>query len=304
MDLELHRYWRMTEYVVRRRAYLIEQATPEEVDGLLEPLSPAARRVTLLVMLCESLGRDGLPTLFYCDNGRFAGRFAEALADSGFLQEAALLQAAMRLFGQPYPLDKARRRECFDREAAAYGPLEAALNPLTGPFGSAADWQQRIAQRVVSQPDLKARIENAARNVPDDERVDWAVDRLRNIQATVALPDGGAQLLLLANLHGEVANGGVHQFFYNFSGDFAAETLEVLELLEQVRHAAMIRAAMQLFDDPFPVDNTTRRERYFHGRAWNDWDRRLNAFTDDYWLAGSVQPAMLELARAHAWFGA
>lgn len=58
----------------------------------------------------------------------------------------------------------------------------------------------------------------------------------------------GQRAFLLTNyLVGEIYNGGIHQYFWNSTGNDAAEALAGLKLLGATDHAAILRRAMRLF---------------------------------------------------------
>src|SRR4051794_18806107 len=58
----------------------------------------------------------------------------------------------------------------------------------------------------------------------------------------------------------EVNNGGIHQFFFNPSGEFAVETVGALEDVQMPYAASLLRRALAAFPDP-PKDHRTRAEK-------------------------------------------
>ena len=58
----------------------------------------------------------------------------------------------------------------------------------------------------------------------------------------------------------EVNNGGVHQFFFNPSGEFAKETVEALEKVEMPYAASLLKRALEAFPN-LAKDHRTRAEQ-------------------------------------------
>jgi hypothetical protein len=103
-------------------------------------------------------------------------------------------------------------------------------------------------------------------------------------------------LYLLSKFNNQRANGGVHQFFYNSSGDLALEVVEALKEVKLQKHAGAVQEGIDSFGPSYPVDTQTRRENHFHNHDWNGWDDRLSELTgrvDD----GEIYNAMLRLAK-------
>ena len=101
-------------------------------------------------------------------------------------------------------------------------------------------------------------------------------------------------------LEGEVYNGGMHQFFYNSSGDYYAEALRGLQELGAMRcHALLVAACREFFpgDEP-PRETTARRDILpepshdlddIDREFWADPDKlgdRLRRYAIDHQLVG------------------
>ncbi len=65
----------------------------------------------------------------------------------------------------------------------------------------------------------------------------------------------------IAWLDTEVNNGGFHQFFYNFSGELAMETLESLRTIGSVETLGLLEEACNLFPDGKPPKDQTERHQ-------------------------------------------
>ena len=75
----------------------------------------------------------------------------------------------------------------------------------------------------------------------------------------------------------ELNNGGLDQYFWNFSGEFAAETVEDLKRIGQEPAATiLLQASKKLFGDaPVPSETRQRRraiETYYGTHPFNDDD--------------------------------
>ena len=110
-----------------------------------------------------------------------------------------------------------------------------------------------------------AKVHHHRQRQPDPFRDYWK-DLVRRVYAA---PDGFYRLspqeqtyFSVCLLDGEVYNGGMHQFFYNSSGDYYAESLRGLEELGALRCRALLLAACNAFfpaGEP-PRDTAARRE--------------------------------------------
>lgn len=60
---------------------------------------------------------------------------------------------------------------------------------------------------------------------------------------------------------GQIENGGFDQFFYNSSGDFAAEAAPAFRTIGATGKAAVIDRALQLFPNGIPPEDRNQRIR-------------------------------------------
>lgn len=58
----------------------------------------------------------------------------------------------------------------------------------------------------------------------------------------------------------EVNNGGIHQFFFNPSGEFASETVPALENVQMPHAASLLKRALTAFPDPAKDHRTRARQ--------------------------------------------
>ena len=82
-------------------------------------------------------------------------------------------------------------------------------------------------------------------------------------------------------LESEVYNGGMHQFFWNSSGDYYAEALRGLEELGAIRsHELLVAACLKLFPSGDPPRDTAAR-RAILAEEWPDMNEIENDFSSD-----------------------
>jgi Domain of unknown function (DUF4375) len=80
----------------------------------------------------------------------------------------------------------------------------------------------------------------------------------------------------------EVNNGGLHQFFYNSSGDDTAETIQALEMIGADKMAdILIRAVARLRDGVAPQERFARQRVLPEPSALMDLDMEFYAYPDD-----------------------
>lgn len=67
--------------------------------------------------------------------------------------------------------------------------------------------------------------------------------------------------LFVEMLEAEINNGGFDQYFFNSSGNYAAETLEALKKIGAFKTAQIVEEAYSYFpENPIPKDNEKRQE--------------------------------------------
>ena len=150
---------------------------PPNYPALIAPLEEDARTLALLYVLWDSLGRDGLHTLFYMDKaGSIAPLMRETLQKAGLTREFDIFSRAMALFGNDYPIDPKQRSAFFgwsqpSKRVEAVTTIPAPLNAfddklfaLSREFGTKATFKAAIIAYVDSKPELWQRIEAQARD--------------------------------------------------------------------------------------------------------------------------------------------
>ena len=279
----------------------------------ISALDPDIRALLWLCWLDDGWGRDGLHTFFLLSAGDFAPQVLEALRHAQLEREAAVFAEAMALFGPHYPADQSVREKPFawsqpgrqldavTTQPNAPNAFDRALAAKATAFGTRSALAQRIADYVERTPTLQAWAEKARAELSDEQRLDWLLSQLSvrsggDARAEIAnWPAPYRQLILLNVFMAEVLNGGVHQFFYNSSGDLAPQVALALEEAGLPDHAATLRRALDQFGTPYPADNGARRASHF-SKAWSDWDEALNAFTEEF-DDGTIVDKMMDIAQ-------
>jgi hypothetical protein len=284
-------------------------ATVAEINALDRDL----RSLMWLAWLDDQWGRDGLHTFFFLDGGDFAPQVLAALRHAKLDREAAVFADAMALFGPAYPTDHSTREKPFawsqpGRRIDAVTTLpnepnkfDRALMAKGSDFGTQDDLTARITHFIDSTPALQAWAAQARADLSDEQRLNWLLSQLGTRfgdggnAGLTQWPPSYRQLFLLEVLNAEQLNGGVHQFFYNASGDLAPEIVATLKEVGLPRHAAALQRSVDMFGVPYPSDNAARRASHF-AKEWSAWDEQLNAVTDDI-DDGAIFETMLGIAK-------
>jgi hypothetical protein len=263
----------------------------------VETFAPEVRRLFWLALLADGAYPDGVELSYFLTEklGDFAPQVRMALEEADFKPEAQILAEAMALFGGSYPIESEIRRSFFFSSAAQLRKMRELSKTLPS-----VSWR-RIADYVRRTSALAGWAENARANIPDRNRIRWLGYALAGAapedkRQLAAWPKPYRLMYLLSKFNNETANGGVHQFFYNSSGDLAPEVVEALKEVKLLKHAEAIQEGIDSFGPAYPIDTQKRRENHFHGKDWSGWDDRLSALTgrvDD----GEIYNAMLRLAK-------
>ncbi len=210
----------------------------EKARARIDALDPDLRRLVWLTWILRCWGPDeneGLHTFFYLWGGDYAPQTLNALVESGLSQQAGIFRVAMAAFGPTYPTDRKTREQFFAWSQPATRIDETTSIPQPPQCVRRRD--HRVG-RCVRQPrrlcagDRRRRSQlawtpglgNSARDtLSDDERLGWLTGRLSRISPKTAArqiatwPAAYRQLYLLDLFNGEMLNGGVHQFFAEYS---------------------------------------------------------------------------------------
>jgi hypothetical protein len=80
----------------------------------------------------------------------------------------------------------------------------------------------------------------------------------------------------------EVQNGGVHQFFFNPSGDHAPEIVTALREIGVPEQASLLEEGIAMFPQTYPTDIDVRRRLYLSSPQPTELEDRLDALTDRF----------------------
>ena len=93
---------------------------------------------------------------------------------------------------------------------------------------------------------------------------------------------------------GQIENGGFDQFFYNSSGDFAAEAVTALESIGAANKAAIVKRAIALFPDGLPPRNRDERiEALDHISGTGDEDP-FDSLNEEFYATAEDTDLLLE----------
>jgi len=94
-------------------------------------------------------------------------------------------------------------------------------------------------------------------------------------------------VLLVEAYEGEVNNGGLDQFFFNSSGEYALETIQALEHIKANKAASILREACERFPDGRPPKDILERRSILvstispNSVGFEDLDTRFYDYEDD-----------------------
>lgn len=108
-----------------------------------------------------------------------------------------------------------------------------------------------------------------------DRKLDTGVGSLAALSTLERL------FVLRRSFQWEVNNGGLHTFFYNSSGDYAAETLQVLRTIGAAEAAQLVSEAVALFGETGPSPDVIERRQQMKQFSTSDTSR-LDKLTDNY----------------------
>ena len=297
-------FWGLISHAAGRHAVRAILDKPEVFSGNLAKLDDDLRRLTLLYALHDGFGRDGLHTFFFLESASHAPAMLAALKEAGLEREHGVFARAMSLFGASYPAEYEERKVFFgySKSGARLNAFDHALMEVAREFGSREKLKGRIEAYVEATPALFARIEALREKVGENDRlrfliqaldrkIDWRKPANDIARQLAALPKDERNLVALDMFNMQFENGGVHQFFYNSSGDIAPEVLTAMTDLDLTEQAATFRRALAMVGEPYIRDNTKRRAARFDGK-WSGWDDKLSKMTDDFYAIGGGAKAV------------
>ena len=249
---------------------------PDGLEAKLKPLSPNLRRLALLSLVWHGWGPDGLHTFFYLGNGSMAPEIMEALREPGFAGQRRAFAKAVALFGPIYPRAQYLRATFFAESKGGDEPspfdsvFDKKLYALGKEFGSKEEYGKALAHFVEGRRELSAWAAKLRASLSDDRRLEWLTEQLEiaagDITASDELrgrlapwPASYRMIYLISAFNEEMLNGGVDQYFYNYAGMLAPETVAALREAGLDKHAQALQDCVDLFGTPYPADTMARR---------------------------------------------
>ena len=281
------------------------EAEYREILDALETLPRAEKDATLLTRLHDHLtGERPLMLVTTIVDQRFLELYLTALDDNGLKAQAGIMRDALGLYG-PGARDPHKREAILWRSGktldkrldAALARLEVKLAPLVPQIQ-----QKAMALADANFPD---EVDEIAATVDDETKLDWLVSKIFQCTSPTDLedlknpftdlPQPQRDLVLMRLFMDEAMNGGVHQYFFNSTGDTAPALIEVLERRGLPEHARTIAEAMEIFGSPYPRQNQQRRRvmAMFTGEQ-DEFLHDLTYIADD----GEIITAMIEIAKS------
>ena len=109
-------------------------------------------------------------------------------------------------------------------------------------------------------------------------------------------------IVYIEQLEHEVNNGGIDQFFVNFAGDNAEETINALKEIRSVKFLRILETAVQQFPDAKPPKDRDERLEVMEGieekagPVWNALDDEFYKYEEDIYglLIGYIQKNIID----------
>ncbi|GGD14970.1 hypothetical protein [Aureimonas glaciei] len=264
-----------------------------------------------LLSLDEILWRwDGLYGFFLFPAADDAPEIALAMGRAGLQRQRAALQAAMRLFGNPFPRDsqeRSRRNAFMTSPAGIPSPFDIALRFQSQASGSLDAYDQELEEAIARDRCLSAAVAALRAMLRDHQRllrlIDWLSRDIDVDASTPAYREAVLSLplefrtLYLASRPTMTHASGLQGMFAGGDGALAPEIAQALEDLRLAQQAAVIREGIAMFGPSFPISTVERRELFFASAGISPLDRNLldlSARID----RGAIVDAMVLRARA------
>ena len=284
---------------------------PADVVAAELGVDPWALENLALLSLDETLWRwQGLYGFFLFPAADNAPEIALAMGRAGLQRQRAALQAAIRLFGTPYPRDSQQRSRRYAFMTSPTGipsTFDIALRFQSQAFGPLDVYDQELGAAIARDGCLSAAVAVLRAMLRDHHRLSHLIDRLsRDIdveastpayrEAVLSLPPE-FRTLYLASRPTMMHASGLRGMFASGDGALAPEIAQALEALGLPQQAAVIREAIAMFGTRFPASTVERREMFFVSAGMSPLDRHLLALGARI-DPGAIVDAMILRARA------
>ncbi|SFB02697.1 protein of unknown function [Rhizobium sp. NFR07] len=247
-----------------------QRAQTAEVKKMLLEQGHSAKDVDATLASLDEMSRKTDPSLN-------AGAVTKALSDAGLSRQLEAFKAT---------------------QALAARDAEADFSALDKTFGTKPELRTAIDAYLTRTPSLVTWLADARGKVDDDSRLGYLTGQLGALDedAMNRLPKAFKEIYVVDYFNAEMLNGSVHQFFFNSSGDYAPEVVSALREIGLTKHADAVQRGIDLFKPPYPTDTEKRRQLYFSGEGWGEWDDKLSELTGDV-DDGEITPALIALAK-------
>jgi len=275
----------------------------------IDNLEPELRCLTWLMVFAHGWAvrdeNDWLHTFFFMQSGDFAPQVHDALKEAGLTGQYETFSKAIALFGQNYPVVH-KDREVYFAWSKPDRPLNAfdrKLLALSAEFGPRSGYERAVEDYVRGNQKLLRWAQDERPKVNDRLRLMWLVLQLYEMiddpdpaaskQKFATLPKPYQQLVYLDRSWGQIYNGGVEQFFFNFSGNVAPEVVQTLQEVGLAKEADVIQRGIDLFLSPYPADREQRTDMLTRGKG-RAIDQKLYKLEVDSVV---IRRAMVDLAK-------
>ena len=284
-----------TELVTMSQSHVIEAGMRADPDVAKRPELKTLYSLNMLNIM------GGMRGLF--EMGRAHRQFVDTMADEpGMTEDARRQMAETSLKAEPIlrallEAGLTRQAESFRTAMSLASDENADFAALLGCPEVGGEFADVIAAYVARTPALAAWVARVRATLDDDERMYWLVKQLAAMseEARAQLPKALNTIHAISYFEGQVSNGGIHQAFFNSSGDLAPEVVAGLHALGLIAHAEIVERGIAMFSTPYPRDTGLRRDTDFR-EGGNEWHNRLAALGQD-WDFDAIQPSLIELAR-------
>jgi hypothetical protein len=280
----------------------IAQMTPDVRTlfwlSYLQQESPAGEMHHFFTQVVEERERDAEVRKVMIEQGQTGGvdKTIQALDDEARLMDpsphADTVSAALASAGL------AQQAQAFAsaRSLAAQNP-DADFSAIDAAFGSKTQFRAAIRDYVERTPSLIDWCKDARAKISDEDRLGYLTDKLSAMddKEIDRLPKALKEIFVTDDFNGEMLNGGVEQFFYNSSGQYAPEVVTALQDIGLPTEAAAVQRGIDMFDKPYPADTQLRRKLYFSNDR-SELSDKLDALTGDV-DDGTITPALIALAK-------
>lgn len=186
-----------------------------------------------------------------------------------------------------------------DANAAAEKTEAAAPPPEPADAGPAEDFDALLQRMKARDAHLDTLPFAQLLKEANDDELNGAVLRRLFAREAAGLKPAERDLVLLADLDGEVNNGGLHQYFFNSSGDGAVAAREALERLGAADRSKILDCALTAFPDSKP--SADREQRNEQLARWGKRQFEVFEDLDDAWYRQpSMEPSLSAQIRKHA----